>query len=175
MSSTTCTRCDIEKAPTEFVRSSTRVYRWCRSCWNAYYREYRHKRSASKQLVGQIQHVPDPPRSRTSSSRDATITPSEVDLYWIAGFLTGTGSITNNCWSRTIIRIDIPDQETAEWIHQRFGGTYGKRPHRSSPCTWEVSGARAVGILLTLFSFLGSSRKTTIIRLLDKKSTRGLQ
>jgi hypothetical protein len=100
----------------------------------------------------------------------ATRRPTLKDLAWAAGYLEGEA-----CFSRTnsseMVQVVSTDREPLEYLQEIFGGSIGpdykpKNP-KHSPCnTWRVYGARARGIMQTMYSLLAPRRQRKIKEIL---------
>lgn len=93
--------------------------------------------------------------------RPATIKPTLLDIAWLAGFLEGEGN-----FERQRVRASQVNLTPLTWIQARFGGQLSlqKRydPNWADCYNWTVSGARARGIALTVYSFMSPLRQTQI-------------
>jgi hypothetical protein len=99
----------------------------------------------------------------------ATRRPTLRDLEWAAGFLEGEGSIDRNgnpphgveCIKGTQIQ-----RAPLERLSGCFGGRIYARltPGKRRIYVWQATGARARGIMLTLFVLMSPRRKAQIRR-----------
>ena len=99
------------------------------------------------------------------------------ELYWAAGFLEGEGTfhlLKRPSRSRGFdFRVTCPQvqKEPLVRLQKLFGGTFHvrkPRTEREQPCwVWNVCGARARGVALTVFSLMSEKRKTQIKKMLD--------
>ena len=110
-------------------------------------------------------------RADRSTVPHATRTPTREDLYWAAGFLEGEGcfgsKITANPQHASIAaQASQVNREPLEWLQEIFGGSIRSypsgRPRQSPHYTWRVCGARARGVVFTLFSLLSKKRQTQV-------------
>ena len=95
---------------------------------------------------------------------------SQRDLGWVAGFLEGEGSFTLTAAKHPrVIAVQVA-HEPLDRLFMFFGGSicekkpngFGKKPLRS----WAVNGAKAVGIMMTLYPIMSPERKAQIKRTL---------
>lgn len=102
-----------------------------------------------------------------SSPHEATVTPTTRDLYWAAGFLEGEGYFGHTGGSE-VVRAPQVNPEPVERLLKLFGGrvTLNKRKTPAGNDTqywvWQVSGARARGVMMTLYSLLSNKRQAQI-------------
>lgn len=107
----------------------------------------------------------------------ATISPTTKDLAWAAGFLEGEG-----CFGRSggkgkyqteRIWCGQKDPESLRRLLAMFGGRIGEQRQQTSNLIktegvatsipiWTVSGSRARGVMLTIYSFMSERRKAAI-------------
>ena len=97
----------------------------------------------------------------------ASLSPTVRDLEWAAGFLEGEGSfIRANSCKRGCEMISVPqkDSESLFRLQKLFGGNLSTRPtawgYRMN--VWQVYGARARGIMMTLFNLMSAGRQNQI-------------
>src|SRR5437899_325842 len=87
----------------------------------------------------------------------ATSHPTARDLEWAAGFLEGEGSFGKWGTTHTVQAAQV-NQEPLLRIQTLFGGWVKPRktmqPGHQNAWVWRVSGARARGIMMTLYSLL---------------------
>jgi hypothetical protein len=115
--------------------------------------------------------------AQKSATPPATQRPSVGDLRWVAGFLEGEGHFRRTGHeaggNRSGTEIANAAQQNLEpllRLKAYFGGTirtyqHPDRVNRKSqkPCsTWSVSGARARGVLLTIYALMSARRKAQI-------------
>ncbi len=97
----------------------------------------------------------------------ATYCPSTRELEWAAGFLEGEACFsiaqrTSRCES---IHASQVNKEPLEKLWYMFGGSLrmkAPRKNQQSYWHWQVTGARARGIMLTLYSLLSDKRQNEI-------------
>lgn len=105
-------------------------------------------------------------KSRTPS---ATLTPSSGDLHWAAGLLEGEGCFTPQRNQRGFVTARVDALQVDSWVIDRllamFGGTaYDvRRPNRQPARRWTATGARARGVMQTLYPLLSPRRQAKII------------
>ena len=103
----------------------------------------------------------------------ATVSPSILDLSWAAGFLEGEGSFKTNGTKRPSQQVQAAQVqiEPLQRLQRFFGGkiTFCRqaRPEQQPIGKWGISGARARGVMLTLFSFMSPRRKGQILEALN--------
>jgi hypothetical protein len=88
----------------------------------------------------------------------ASIHPTIRDLAWAAGFIEGEGTFINNGWTE---RVEA-SQKTIEpllRLQELFGGSVNTRKDKMAMSFWCVCGARARGVIYTLYSFLSARRR----------------
>ena len=104
-----------------------------------------------------------------------------TDIYWLAGLVEGEGWIGlrksqkdgGSVYLYPQLTIRMTDRDVLERAHALFGGhVYGpyklKNPNCKDVYHWGVSRqSAAVGILLTLYSLMGSRRQAQIRSVLD--------
>lgn len=100
----------------------------------------------------------------------ATVSPSTANLHWSAGFLEGEGCFTicGTKGARTAhVTATQVQKEPLERLLKFFGGSVlshkGKRgPNTQQAYRWQVSGARARGVALTLYPLMSPRRQARI-------------
>jgi len=100
----------------------------------------------------------------THNVQKATNLSNTSALWWAAGFLEGEAS-----FAKTIAVYQV-NREPLDRLQQIFGGSIRPRPSRdnSQPhFIWITSGARARGIMMTLYPFLTEKRQQSIKQVLD--------
>lgn len=98
------------------------------------------------------------------------------DLYWAAGFLEGegcfSGSITKGYPAHSIV-VGQKDPECLYKLSELFGGRVRQRKPQGFTSNglfiWQVSGAAARGLMMTLYTVLSSRRKEAIKQALALK------
>lgn|SRR3989442_8402035 len=88
---------------------------------------------------------------------------SITDLHWVAGFYEGEGSAN---FTRGL-RVQVT--QVQKWPLDRLGALFGgyfwyKGPkgRRSATWVWTITGPKAAGLLMTLFSLLSPKRRKQI-------------
>ena len=115
-----------------------------------------------------------------STTAKAAVNPTIRDIAWAAGFLEGEGYFgrtTGGGVGTERITAGQKDEESLHKLIKLFGGTINiQRPKtsnliRKTPLTplayWCVAGARARGIMMTIYSFMSERRKTAIRKALQ--------
>lgn len=88
--------------------------------------------------------------------------PTIKDIAWAAGLYEGEGSCSRNGDSGGA-RITQKDRWVCDRMRNLFGGTVGTQTNRSgSWYIWHVSGPRARGFLMTIFTFLSPRRRVQV-------------
>jgi len=90
--------------------------------------------------------------------------PTQRDLGWAAGFYEGEGTCCFATGSHRAV-INQVEREPLERMQRYFGGHIYRIPARlsSQPSwRWIANGARARGILLTLYALLSAKRQAQI-------------
>lgn len=110
----------------------------------------------------------------------ASISPTLRQIEWAAGFLEGEGSFLGQKHNihqplSQIISARQVQKEPLERLQRYFGGSitdhpYGNRknPKWSHAYDWRISGPRARGVMLTIYSLMSPKRKEQIITALGK-------
>ncbi len=96
--------------------------------------------------------------------RKATVKPSVRDLEWAAGFLEGEGSFIFS--GRHAISAVQVNAQPVQRLRALFGGNLWLRrakemQHRDA-YQWMVTGARARGLMMTVYSLMSQRRKDQI-------------
>lgn len=97
----------------------------------------------------------------------ASVSPTTADLAWAAGFMEGEGTFdANPVKGRRYARVTAYQNnlEPLKKMQALFGGSiWGFRKMRPQATeighTWQVHGARARGVMFTLWSFLSAKRR----------------
>jgi hypothetical protein len=94
-----------------------------------------------------------------------------MDLHWAAGFLEGEGCFSQNKGSQVIVGVQV-QREPLERLQRLFGGVVKVRASRISTHrprhVWRVCGARARGVMQTLYSIMSPWRRQQIERALGR-------
>ena len=120
---------------------------------HAYDKEFRTKSCAAK--------------TERSKVAKATMSPTLRDLEWAAGFLEGEGNFRGASKGEGTARVRAVqvNREPMDKLVAMFGGklsyTVRKPPHQNV-YQWQMSGARARGIMMTLYSMMSEVRKKQI-------------
>jgi hypothetical protein len=93
------------------------------------------------------------------------------DLYWAAGFMEGEGSFMNQRNNVSLSAVQV-QREPLNRLHALFGGTICECKKQNDRCSdyfkWQVTGSKAVGLAMTLFSLMSPRRKAQIEQALMK-------
>ena len=98
----------------------------------------------------------------------ATKRPTVRDLEWAAGFLEGEGNFRGASKGEGTARVRCSqcNREPMDRLVALFGGslTHIKKrtPNRQDVWQWQLSGARARGVMLTLYTLMSTKRKEQI-------------
>lgn len=105
------------------------------------------------------------PKWEKTACQVAMVSPSLVDMAWAAGFLEGEGAFTVNHRklrsASACVRATQKQLEPLMKIHRWFGGTVTFR-RKDGFAEWRTYGARARGIMMTLFTMLSPRRRNQI-------------
>ena len=98
----------------------------------------------------------------------AWISPTNLDLAWAAGFLEGEGHFRFQSKSQTVCANQV-NIEPVSRLLSIFGGRcvlltnmkakFGRQPQWH----WYINGARARGVMMTLYPFFSDLRKQQIL------------
>ena len=117
--------------------------------------KFRH-RSAPNGL-GDVNHKN---MGRMKLGLEATKSPSNMELAWAAGLFEGEGSCQRKGQSCSM-HVGQKDHWVCDRFKEYFGGHIGVGSMNGEPFyEWSASGARARGILMTLYSFLSPRRQS---------------
>lgn len=105
-------------------------------------------------------------RHAKCQSLPATGVASIADMAWAAGFLEGEGNfgVNNRKLGRRgshVVRATQKNPEPLYKLQQILGGSI-MNPRADGYGEWRTYGARARGIMLTLFSFLSAKKRADI-------------
>lgn len=94
--------------------------------------------------------------------------PTIKDLMWTAGFLEGEGCFKTNAtkYRTEVVMATQVNKEPLENLLKWFGGTLALRKQRkanhSDYWEWRVSGARARGLMMTLYILMSEHKRQQI-------------
>lgn len=95
----------------------------------------------------------------------ATEHPSIKDIYWVAALWEGEGTVSQAC------QVNITQKK--KWVLNRCKKLFGGHIYKTKDCfRWIISGARARGFLLTIYTILSPHRKRQIRWALTVKRNR---
>jgi len=132
-------------------------------------KELERRAKISRGLRGQVRtieqrrHMSEARLGKLHIRTAPTERPTNRDIVWAAGFYEGEGYVT----SRLQARISQVNPWPLERMRALFGGsvytyTHPSRPNEQ-PCTvWALSGSRARGFLMTIYSLLSPRRQAQI-------------
>lgn len=97
--------------------------------------------------------------------REATVSPTPMDIAWAAGIYEGEGHCGHTKQNSDQLEIVQNDTWILEKLKTLFGGLIFKarNTHR-----WYICGPRARGFLMTIYKFLSPWRQTQALRCLEK-------
>ena len=91
--------------------------------------------------------------------------PTVRDLAWAAGFIEGEGTFAWNGGTQHVAVCQV-NKEPVSKLQELFGGSlrqHAARTKTNQPYwRWFVSGSRARGVMLTLFTFMSDKRKEQV-------------
>jgi hypothetical protein len=97
-----------------------------------------------------------------STTAKATVSPAFGDLCWAAGFIEGEGCFQRlrNCEKVTVPQVNL---DPLLRLQALFGGNICQTQTRGFPINyWGITGSRARGLMMTLYSFMTARRKAQI-------------
>ena len=112
-------------------------------------------------------------KTEKSTVQRAAGHPTIRNLEWAAGFLEGEGYFGNEGRSERIHAAQTT-REPLERLQSYFGGNIGMhrwkpaKPSHNPTYAWRVFGARARGIMMTLYPLLSARRQKQIVPALKK-------
>jgi len=98
--------------------------------------------------------------------------PSLKDIYWAAGIWEGEGTCSSSHGTTSYARITQEDPWLLEKFQKLFGGSIKSikssqfKPDKEYPI-WILSGVRARGFLMTIYTLLSPKKQEQIKRSLD--------
>jgi hypothetical protein len=102
------------------------------------------------------------------------------DIHWLAGVYEGEGYCIFGCGTHRIT-LTQKDEWLGEELRRRFGGVvydYLDKRHDVIYHTWRVTGARARGILMSMYPLLSPRRQgqvLAVLRAAPNKQWRGVR
>lgn len=94
---------------------------------------------------------------------------STVDIAWAAGIIEGEGCFTRNSVGSPLVQVQMNDRDVIERLCNLFGtkmggpyGPYGNEKATKPRYRFYTAGPRAIGIMFTLFTFMGQRRRDRI-------------
>ena len=86
-----------------------------------------------------------------------------MQIAWAAGLFEGEGSCTRARHGSQNVHLGQKDRWVCDRMKALFGGSIGERQMNGSPFyEWHISGARARGFLMTMFTFLSPRRQEQV-------------
>jgi hypothetical protein len=138
-------------------RAEGMLNRQCNDCRNKY---LRNRRAAIRDGTWEPHSKPRTCFAKETTPK-ATLTPRTVDLYWAAGFLEGEGCFRAADRTEEAYASQV-DPEPLYRLQLLFGGRIQLRTNRRPIYEWQVHGARARGVMMTLYSLLSARRRGQI-------------
>jgi hypothetical protein len=159
-----------------YTPPSTGGFRGCPVCFRAYQWAKRRGQGVEYGLaqlvdkpVGSIQSPPPSYLGHCKAGLEAKLTPSIIEIAWAAGIYEGEG----HARLPGSVSVTQKDRWILDKLQSFFGGTIG-RAGRSAAYrdtimwTWNISGTRARGFLMTIYGFLSPRRKAQALPLWQK-------
>ena len=103
--------------------------------------------------------------SEQQGTQLASLSPSDLDLAWAAGFLEGEGCFTYCGHSQQVI-VTQNEKDPLFRLQEMFGGSVRPRTDKNTN-RWYVAGSRARGVMMTMYNLMGERRKGQIRRALE--------
>jgi hypothetical protein len=95
-----------------------------------------------------------------------TVHPTMMDIAWAAGIVEGEGTLYRNGRDSTFVTVCQKDRWILDNLRDRFGGSVklwerkeGKSYKAGLYWHWSISGSRARGLIMTIYTFLSPRRK----------------
>lgn len=107
-------------------------------------------------------------RTKRSKVPHATKPSTTRDLEWAAGFLEGEGNFrgADKGEGTARVRCSQCNREPMDRLVALFGGSMGyverRSPRHQDVWQWQLSGARARGVMMTLYPLMSERRKAQI-------------
>lgn len=115
-------------------------------------------------------------RERNTTIR-ASRSPTVTDLGWAAGFLEGEGSFVRCGYASQAVTAVQADQEPLLRLQEIFGGRITKKAPEANRLSrkgfyrWGIAGARARGVMYTLYTMMTIRRQAQIRSALNYSRT----
>jgi hypothetical protein len=94
---------------------------------------------------------------------EATESPTLMQIAWAAGLFEGEGSCCRVARHSAQVHLGQKDRWVIDRMRALFGGNISERQINGRPFyEWQVSGTRARGFLMTMFSFLSPRRQEQV-------------
>ena len=121
---------------------------------------------------------PNPrPRGSWSLGRESPTTPRAAerprirDLTWVAGFLEGEGCFASGGDSIQVCAVQVqrePLDRLQRWLGGKIYERRSNNPRHNHAWVWQTSGARARGIMMTLYALMSPKRQLQIRKALAR-------
>lgn len=82
------------------------------------------------------------------------------EIYWAAGFIEGDGCFSNTGKTPQVSAAQSYTKEPLERLEKIFGGTISEL--RPKVFQWRIYGAKAIGVMFTLYSMMSEKRRKQI-------------
>lgn len=97
--------------------------------------------------------------------------PALKDIYWAAGIYEGEGSCHGSHRSNIQCRVGQKDRWLCDRLRALFGGHVCATTNQGKPFyNWAMSGARARGFLMTIYTLMSPRRQDQIVSALRLKA-----
>lgn len=115
--------------------------------------------------IGRAKH------ERVTKSKSAEDTPTTADIAWAAGFLEGEGHFGLNHRklgrsASNVVRVTQKQLQPLFRLQRFFGGSV-KQARSDGYGEWRTYGARARGVMLTVFTFMSDNKKRDIVKSME--------
>jgi hypothetical protein len=91
--------------------------------------------------------------------------PTIKDIYWAAGIYEGEGTCKHK--PGTLVSVSQKDTWILLKLKELFGGTVSVHDKVKKSSHWQISGPRARGFLMTIYSLLSPHRQARIREVLN--------
>ena len=136
-------------------------------------RDWANPKQRARRLANMLRGMAD-----TSPVQKSTIKPTIRDIAWAAGFLEGEGSFASRGGTVNAVQVNT---EPLHRLQELFGGSIyfddkrtQKNPNWQPVSAWSVSGARARGFAMTIYSLMSSRRQEQIKKMLKSGVKSGI-
>lgn len=144
----------------DVLRVKKSGYQECRLCSSETAKRRRHRICPNPRSPGRM-------GLEYAHTLHAKISPTKADLAWAAGFLEGEACFTDCGGHSHRVEACNTDFESVERLLELFGGKVHvctPAPRCKKTWRWGVYGARARGVMMTVYGFIRSARRKAAIR-----------